>query len=171
MTTQPGDPVPAARRRRVVAVIAAVLVAIGVLVVAGVRFGPALAGAAGPGSGSGRSATFAGHYVSRFEVSSFVPCGSGQAPGYAVGWWLASDPGSGFSDAYRRLIATPLPSSVAPARPDETVYVRFEGTVSGESADGYGHLNGYRRYVTVHRVLEMSVGAGGCPGAQGAPPS
>jgi len=41
--------------------------------------------------------------------------------------------------------------------------------VSGESAAGYGHLNGYRRYVTVHRLLEMS--PGGCPGAQGAPPS
>jgi len=168
MTTQPDVQVPA-RRRRAVPIVAAVLVAIGVLLVIGVRVGPTLAAAVGTGKAGSGSRIFAGLYLSRWEVSSFVPCGSAQPPGYANGWWLESEPDSGFSAAYRRLIATPLPSSVGPALPGEAVYVRFEGTVSGESATGYGHLNGYRRYVTVHRLLEMS--PGGCPGAQGAPPS
>src|SRR4051812_49770398 len=119
MTAQPEVQVPAARRRRAIPVVAAVLVAIGVLLVAWLRFGPTLAAAVGPGKAVSGSRIFAGHYLSRFEVSSFVPCGSAQPPGYAAGWWLESEPDSGFRDAYRRLLATPLPSSVGPARPGE----------------------------------------------------
>jgi hypothetical protein len=88
-----------------------------------------------------------GHFVASFEVSSFVPCGCASDPGYGWGYWLESDPQSGFSEAY--MLSSPTSDLTDPGR---VVYVRFEGMISDYAP--HGHLGMYLRQVTVANLLE-----------------
>jgi hypothetical protein len=100
-----------------------------------------------------RGGEFRGYYTSGFEVSSFVPCddaGTG-GPGYGEGWWLSSQPESGFYERYNQLSGDVNP----PPGGYVTVFTVFRGTLSGPGS--YGHLGAYAREVTVEEVLEMSL--------------
>ncbi len=90
---------------------------------------------------------FEGHYVTSFEVSSFVPCGCASEPGYGRGYWLEGDPQSGFSEAYQ--LSSPTSDLTAPGN---VIYVRFEGMISDYAA--HGHLGMYLRQVTVMKLIE-----------------
>jgi hypothetical protein len=134
--------------------------------------GPATAGGTtSPAGTRTRTGTFAGYFVSGFEVSSFVPCGQGDRPGYGVGWWLVSQT-PGFNQRYRDVLgpkATEPVTPVAGQGADHVVYLRFTGRLE-QGAKGYGHLGAYRGQIVVTSLLEMTLG-GRCPGMQGAPPS
>ena len=101
---------------------------------------------------------YEGHYTGGFEISSFVPCGSADSPGYGGGWWLSAVPESDFQRRYSSLAA-------GTAAPGElfVVYVRFVGDLSpeGPGGQGYGHVGAYARAVTVTELLEMR--SPGCP--------
>jgi hypothetical protein len=99
---------------------------------------------------------FEGHYISSFEVSSFVPCGSANTPGYGQGYWLTPSPE--FADLLRKSV-----SQVAGTfGPDDKIgpdwYVRFYGVLSplADSFNGYGHLGAYAHAITVTQAIEVS---------------
>jgi hypothetical protein len=92
------------------------------------------------------SGVYEGYYLAAEEISSFVPCGMDATPAYGVGYWLESAPGSSIFDAYDGLTEF-----------GTVVYIRFEGTLSPPSQNGYGHINSYDRQVTVTRLLKMSL--------------
>jgi hypothetical protein len=100
--------------------------------------------ACGPSSGD-RTGRFEGYYLSSFEVSSFVPCGSDRRPGYGAGVWL-----------------TWAESVTAPGLTAAPVFVRVEGTLHTGDRAGYGHLAAYSGELTVSRVLTIDR-AGRCP--------
>ena len=89
-----------------------------------------------------------GFYVSEFEVSSFVPCGCPVEPGYGQGYWLTSNPESGFSKAYQ--ISSPTTDFTDPGF---VVYLLFEGEVS--DLGPHGHLGMYLREITVTKLLDV----------------
>ena len=90
-----------------------------------------------------------GFYKAEFEVSSFVPCGCDEDPGYGRGYWLSSDPQSGFGEAYHMSFPTSDYRTSG-----NVVYVQFEGTVSDYGV--HGHLGMYRREVAVLELIEVS---------------
>jgi hypothetical protein len=94
---------------------------------------------------------FRGYYTSGFEVSSFVPCASGDVPGYGAGYWLNSEPESGFYDQYSQLSQSVNP----PPGGYVTVFTRFRARLSPPGS--YGHLGAYSHEITVTEVLEMSL--------------
>lgn len=88
---------------------------------------------------------YEGYYLSSFELSSFVPCGSGRRPGAGAGLWLTwEEPGT------------------APGLTGSPVFVRVEGTLHTENRSGYGHLSAYSGELTVHRLLSIDRD-GRCP--------
>lgn len=91
---------------------------------------------------------FQGHYLASFEVSSFVPCGSAEKPGYGVGYWLEWGKNSGTYQKYE--------AEVSKGGGHPMVYLKFIGTIS--SPGGHGHLGAYAREVTVEEVLEVKRG-------------
>lgn len=107
------------------------------------RSGPELHPETGP--------EFQGQYLQSFEVSSFVPCGSTEKPGYGVGYWLNWDDSKSY-DRYRAEISKQVDNAV--------VYLKFTGTISPPGQ--YGHLGVYTREVTVEKVLEVKL-RGICP--------
>jgi hypothetical protein len=151
---------------------------IGSLFATGLTTALALAGSAGCSAlgPTTRTGVFEGHYLTSFEVSSFVPCGQDAAPGYAAGWWLESDPAAQFGTRYAAALGpsagagSSATGSPSPRVVPRAVHVRFEGTVETGDSNGYGHLNGYRAQVQVHRVLSMDTD-GRCPGGSGPSPS
>jgi len=102
---------------------------------------------------------FVGHYITSFEVSSFVPCTMNERPGYGAGYWLEADPQSGFYEQYRKISADTV-TSTSPYH-GVIVFVRFTGAVSPPKSklNGYGHLGQYVRMITVTEVLEMTASA------------
>ncbi len=92
-----------------------------------------------------RDGEFEGYYVQRFEVSSFVPCGSLGTPGYAAGYWLDW----GTTESYRKYESEVSSTTVTPV-----VYLRFTGHAS--SFGLHGHARRYFRQVTVGKVIEVS---------------
>jgi hypothetical protein len=97
---------------------------------------------------AGITGEFAGHYISGFEVSSFVPCGNYEIGNASGAWWLGATPEAGFYDQYQDVIGPDAGEYV-------TVFVVWRGTVSGPGQ--YGHLGGYIREATVEEVIEMSL--------------
>lgn len=86
----------------------------------------------------GMHGVFAGIYISSFEASSFVRCGSRES------WWLTDE-----SHTLFRQLPQPEP-------PDYTTsaFIRVRAQVS--SRGEYGHLGGSPREITVLEVLEVS---------------
>ncbi len=73
---------------------------------------------------------FSGYYQWGFERSDFKPAGTTER------WWVAGN-------------IAPLRQSSSP----ETVYIVIRGTLSPKSR--YGHLDQYKRELTVEEVIEM----------------
>jgi hypothetical protein len=99
------------------------------------------------------SGEFRGYYTAGFEVSSFVACEEAGAggPGYGEGWWLSSEPESGFYETYDEISSQVSP----PAGGYVTVFTVFRGRLSPPGS--YGHLGAYSREVTVVELEEMSL--------------
>ncbi len=108
------------------------------------------AGAIASGA-SDETLAFEGYYVAQFEVSSFVPCGCSQEPGYGAGYWLQPEDRN-FWNAYDRLLIDDDPFTPGPK-----VYVRFQGSISEYGS--FGHLDQYPREVTVSELIEMNPNA------------
>ncbi|HEY1268546.1 MAG TPA: hypothetical protein VGH16_14935, partial [Candidatus Binatia bacterium] len=75
------------------------------------------------------AATFQGHYLWAFEVSSFVPCGMQVKPGYGKGYWL--DTNSDFFRKYEAVFAKQRKNLG-----NEVVFARFEGKLAPK-AEGF----------------------------------
>jgi hypothetical protein len=100
-----------------------------------------------------------GFYVSGFEILSFVPCGQAEEPGYGAGYWLESHPDSGFRERYEELVAQSRAADPGSSG-FVTVYAKFEADVFPElpaEGMGYGHLNAYRNFAVVTRLLDMQL--------------
>lgn len=107
-------------------------------------------------STSAEGTIFEGHYVTKFEVSSFVPCGNDQLPGYGSGYWLVANPDSNFFEQYETIISN-VPSNKR--REEIVVYARFIGELSPTRPvfSGYGHLGLYTNIITVTKVFDVSL--------------
>ena len=98
---------------------------------------------------------FKGYYASGEEISSFIPCGMDDKPGYGHGYWLEGP--NDFHEQYRTLI---FDNGAQFLTGDQAVYVVFEGELSPEGT--YGHVGAYARKITVTKRIEMSLD-GKCP--------
>lgn len=97
---------------------------------------------------------FEGHFLVGFELSSFVPCGSGQNPGYGKGYWLDLSPDTDFAERWFAMISGDLPDDYL----ETGMYIRFVGELSPSrsASNGYGHLGAYKNQVIVTQLLDMS---------------
>jgi len=86
-----------------------------------------------------------GHMVIGFEVASFVPCGTGDAPGDSQGYWLSADPGVQLYEAYLAAVG----EEYTPA------YLHVLGRLSPPGE--YGHLGGYTRELTITEIIALNV--------------
>lgn len=111
------------------------------------------------------STEFEGFYTSSFEVSSFVPCGMNEQSGYGSGYWLV--PTAEFQEKFRFTLSGAAGTYGSKDNPRlfNTVYVRFNGSLSPKG--NYGHLGAYTNEVNVIQVIEMkTVLTGTCRGKQ-----
>jgi hypothetical protein len=93
-----------------------------------------------------RDTIVTGHYTTRFETSSFVPCDEDEQ------WWVEGPALEAVDSFLRTSRSLPTRAETDPLL-DGTVFLRWRGSLS--ALGQYGHMGSYDRQFKAEELLEI----------------